>query len=326
MLFLFRSLMTLLHLAALALATGAALAALVAQGGIFSDRLDVLTHFAPVWLTLAMAALGLWILAGGRQPFAPTPVMAAIAILASGALIVPEFLRPSGGPPPAEGETLKIVQFNLWGRGENPDRAVKWILAQDADILVFQEAFARSGGVARALSSQYPHHVTCAEPYPCSTMILSRQRPVRKRNLGGNTPYVLSGAEATFATPKGEFSVIGVHFTWPIPAGPQQQQTLRLARVVAEHPRETTIVSGDFNSTPWSFSLRRQDQMLGLIRRTRGQNSWPATAVSRWKVRPPLPFLAIDQVYAGSDWKTVSVTRGPKLGSDHYPIVTVLRR
>lgn len=323
---LLNTLLMLVRLGALALATVAAVASLAAQGGIFSDRLDVLTHFAPIWMAMAIAGLLLWGLAGGRRLLRPTPVVAAMALLASGALVAPEVLRPGSEPPPARGETLKLVQFNLWGRGENPDKAVRWILAQEADILVFQEAFARSGGVARALAREYPYRVTCADPYPCSTMILSRQRPVARRSLGAKTPYWLSGAEATFATARGEFSVIGVHFTWPIPAGPQQQQTLRLSRAVAEHPRGSTIVMGDFNSTPWSFSLRRQDRMLGLIRRTRGQASWPATAVSRWKIRPPLPFLAIDQVYAGSDWKTVSVTRGPKLGSDHYPIVTVLRR
>ncbi|HQR90495.1 MAG TPA: endonuclease, partial [Caulobacter sp.] len=40
----------------------------------------------------------------------------------------------------------------------------------------------------------------------------------------------------------------------------------------------------------------------------------------------PAPFLPIDHVYAGGAWKTVSVVRGPALGSDHRPIVVKLRR
>ena len=34
----------------------------------------------------------------------------------------------------------------------------------------------------------------------------------------------------------------------------------------------------------------------------------------------------LDQVYAGAQWKTVSIERGPRLASDHYPVIVVLRR
>ena len=78
------------------------------------------------------------------------------------------------------------------------------------------------------------------------------------------------------------------------------------------------------NSTPWSFTLRRQDGRLGLERRTRALFSWPVAPTYGWT--PPFPLLAIDQVYAGSDWKTVSVKAGPKQGSDHLPVTVVLRR
>jgi endonuclease/exonuclease/phosphatase (EEP) superfamily protein YafD len=40
----------------------------------------------------------------------------------------------------------------------------------------------------------------------------------------------------------------------------------------------------------------------------------------------PFPLLPIDQIYAGSGWRPVSVARGEAQGSDHYPIVAVLTR
>ena len=36
------------------------------------------------------------------------------------------------------------------------------------------------------------------------------------------------------------------------------------------------------------------------------------------------PLLPIDHLYAGPGWATVSVRRGPPLGSDHYPLVVTL--
>lgn len=324
---LFKSLGAILRLTGSALALTGALSALAAQGGRFSDRLDALTHFAPNWLVLGLVGLALWMLAGGRGLARPTPLLAAVAIVAAGGLMAPELTRSSGPTAPAEGETLKLIQFNLWGRDGSADGMVDWIRSQDADILVFEEAFARTGGVARALRRDYPYQTTCADRVPCSTMILSRRKPVAHKGLGASgTQDWLSGAVARFRTERGEFTVIGVHYTWPLPAGPQQEQTRRLARVLDGLPRESAIVAGDFNSTPWSFSLRRQDKRFGLDRRTHALASWPAAPFSRHRIDLPFPILPIDQVYAGSDWKTVSVARGPKLGSDHYPVVVVLRR
>lgn len=324
---LLQTLALLVRFAGFALAAVGALAAAAAQGGRFSDRLDVLTHFAPLWLLLGVLGLIVWVLGGGRSLVRVTPIVAAAAVLLAGGLMVPELARPKAPPAPAEGETIKLVQFNIWGRAGDPEGIVEWVRAQDADILVFEEAFARTGGVARALADDYPYQTTCAEPDPCSTMILSRRKPVSEEGLGSSVSKAwLPGAKATWRTARGEFTVIGVHYTWPVPAGPQQQMTRRLAAVLDDLPKGSTIVAGDFNSTPWSFSLRRQDKRFGLDRRTHALATWPAAPFSRRRIAFPFPFLPIDHVYAGHDWKTVSVTRGPKLGSDHYPVVVTLRR
>ncbi len=312
--------------AALLLAAVCATALVAAQGGRFSDRLDILTHFTP-WLLLgALVAIAVWALAGRRGRL--TPVLALVGSLSAAMLMGPELLAAAGQKSgPVEGARLKIIQFNLWGRNRDPAGTAQWILEEDPDVVVFQEGFAKSGGVARALADRYPHRTTCAEPRACSTMILAKRRPVAEGGLqAGVSQANLSGAWATFRGSRGAYTVVGAHYTWPVPAGPQQQQTLRLARVLEAFPKESLIVTGDFNSTPWSFSLRRQDRLFGLERRTRALFTWPAGRFSGHDFAAPFPILAIDQVYAGSDWKTVSVRRGPALGSDHYPVVVELAR
>ena len=37
------------------------------------------------------------------------------------------------------------------------------------------------------------------------------------------------------------------------------------------------------------------------------------------------PILPIDHIYAGSDWRMTGLRRGPRLGSDHFPLVATLR-
>jgi endonuclease/exonuclease/phosphatase (EEP) superfamily protein YafD len=118
--------------------------------------------------------------------------------------------------------------------------------------------------------------------------------------------------------------VVGVHYAWPTDPRRQQYQEARLASILAAVDRSRAIVAGDLNSTPWSFSRRRWDERFGLIRRTRAVFSWPALTQAQFPVLGAVPFLPIDHVYAGSGWATVDVERGPKLGSDHYPIVVTL--
>lgn len=318
-----KALTDLLRALALVLAAAFAALALAAQGGRFSDRLDVLTHFTPIWLGGLLLALLTWTLTGRRGR--STPLLALAGSLSALTLMIPELVASQSRGGKVDGEALTVVQFNVWGRNRDPEGTARWILATDPDIIVLEEGFSRSGGVTKALAGRYPHRTTCAEPRPCSTMILSKRHPIAEGGLSTSVSRAdLVGAWATYSAPGGSYTVVGVHYTWPYPAGPQQQMTLRLAKVLEGFPKDRLIVSGDFNSTPWSFSMRRQDRLFGLERRTRGLASWPAGDVSRLHLASPFPLLAIDQIYAGEAWRTVRVKRGPKLGSDHYPLVIVL--
>jgi endonuclease/exonuclease/phosphatase (EEP) superfamily protein YafD len=102
-------------------------------------------------------------------------------------------------------------------------------------------------------------------------------------------------------------------------------QARRFADLLADFDRDSLIVAGDFNLTPWSFALRRGDARLGLRRLSRALATWPAGPVYAG-VALPFPVLPIDHVYAGRAWRVVSLKRGPRLGSDHYPVVVVLTR
>lgn len=310
---------------ALMLALGCAAFAVAGQGGRFSDWLDAINHGMPIFLAGAIVALLLWLLTGrqGRG----TPVLAGVAIVSALLIMGPELNAAAKQKPAADARpTLKVLQFNLWYLNRQPEETARWILEQDADILVFEESFRRSGGIVRRLSDRYPYKATCADPYPCSTVVMSKRPPVASGGMGKWGHGWLSGAWATYASDAGPFTVAGVHYTWPVPAGPQQQQSKRMVKAISHFPKDSLIVTGDFNSTPWSWTLRRQDKAFGLERRTLALPSWPAGDFMSKGVAAPVPFLPIDHIYAGKAWRTVSVKRGPKLGSDHYPVVIELAR
>ena len=317
----------LVRLAAMLLALTAMSLSLLALGGVVSRWLDVLTHFAPFYLAAGVVAVAARLLTG-TDGARPTVTMGLAAIGFAAVLMAPEiFVSLMRDPPPATGQTLKLVQFNLWGENFDPAGTAAWIRSQHADVVVLEEASGQASPIPAMLKDAFPYQTSCAPPRPCSTVILTREKPTAFAGLLGDlSPARLAGAWVTLGDGPRAFTVVGAHYTWPIPAGPQQAQSIRLSKVLEGFDKKNLIVAGDFNSTPWSFALWRQDARFGLQRRTRALFSWPAARFTRWNLRSPIPFLAIDHVYAGDDWKTVSVARGPRLGSDHFPVVAVLRR
>lgn len=297
-----------------ALAVIAAACALAALGGLASDRLDVLTHFAPIYLVVAgLAALGALAL---RTPVRDATLgLATAAAVASGALMAPEFLRDTGPTAPADApDQIRLVQINA--TAGNPDivRIADWLVAQKADVLMIQEArHDLRDLIYRRTHWRIANRTGNVMIFTPGLRLQMDRRPLPP---GASLTYV----NATYASASGPFEVITAHIAWP------NQRRHRRARddlmmVVGRLPHERMVLAGDFNSTPWSFVMRRQEARLGLIRRDRAIPTYPARVLGHdW----PWPFLPIDHVYAGPGWATVKVERGPNLGSDHYPLITTL--
>ncbi|HEY8617501.1 endonuclease/exonuclease/phosphatase family protein [Phenylobacterium sp.] len=288
------------------------MAPLAGQFGRASLTADILNHFAPIWLAGALLAAAAAALFRGEAR-ALLAAVGGLGIVLSATLLLPEFLRDAGpkAAPRAAGE-IKVVQFNVWHYNEDLGRAVDWLVAQDPDIAIVEET---TPAFRRLMAERTDWRVACAN---CEVMIFS-QRPLREIRQA-RPPRPIPAAQAMI----GDIPVIGVHYAWPTDAEDQQYQEARLASMLAGVDRSRAIVAGDLNSTPWSFSRRRWDEQFGLIRRTRAVFSWPARPQARFRWTGLFPFLPIDHVYAGSGWATVKVERGPRLGSDHYPVVVTL--
>ena len=304
--------------AALALALGCLLAALAALGGRWSSRLDLLSHFAPFWFAGALLSLGCSLLLGGVA-FRPSVLVAGVAVLAAGALILPEVLRPVRAPlPTATRHLLKLIQLNAWSSNVDMPATVRWLLLQDADLVLVEE-------VTPALSAALLSHGYQRTRGTPRVEIYSR-RPSQA------PPFPLSEAEwhampsfarAQFAVDSQVYDVIAVHVGWPSDsAQPVQLATLR--RIASRYDQDRLIVVGDFNLTPWSATLQRLDRSWPLERRDRALFSWPAQPFLSGRLRSPIAFLPIDHIYAGAAWRTVKIERGPRLGSDHYPVMITL--
>jgi len=293
--------------------------AVLALGGIVNPTLDLLAHFAPLWLLGCAGTLLLSALSDATFRAAGM-LLSAIGIVAAATLMAPEVLRSAGPQAPASAPgQLKIVQFNVWRENSDIRKTVGWLASQNADIMILEETTPQMRALLKAqpgwrLSCQLCETVSVS-PHP----LRRPERPISER-LADPIPLT----QALFDDQHGTFAVLAAHNGWPTDWRQQLRQEGHVAANVRRYPPERTILAGDFNSTPWSFLRRSWDHRFGLIRRERGVFSWPARGLAGLGADLPFPLLPIDHLYAGPGWATVSVRRGPRLTSDHYPLVVIL--
>lgn len=315
--------MQLLSSAAIGLGAVSIVGAVVAQAGRFYSPPDILAHFAPVYLVGSGVALVGSMLTRRRSSRVLLLLLGIGGILASGALIVPGLVGVQMQKESEASRTIKIVQFNLNGDRLWDDRIVRWIISEDPDVVVLQDL----DPVLHALISRRisDRHIFCSKD--CKVALISKGMPNESDSFGGGA-YGLTPATIVvdFGAGSGHFTMAGTHIARPGSRGAssptasvwvQEENMRRLRRILKDYDQNTLILVGDFNSTPWSFARRRDEAGVNLMRRTDLVFTWPANPTG-------VAFLAIDHVYAGRAWKTVSIRRGPRLGSDHYPVVAVL--
>jgi endonuclease/exonuclease/phosphatase (EEP) superfamily protein YafD len=308
------------------LCLGGALAGLMGLGGWLSGWLDIFAAFAPIWLAVSALGAALAWPTLGREMRRPALIAAAVGILANVVLIAPEYLRPTQVAAPAGlGPPLTVLTFNVWDDNRQADATVDAIIRANADVVVLQEYFGLSVEAQQRLFKAYPNRAGC--PPGCDLVMLSK----RPWLVGGPTTANRSQNDVAIwgetTAPDGRpVDVMTLHYLWPVPPGPQAIQRGWIADVVAGLPKADLIVAGDFNLAPWTAALKRQDaDFAPLTRREKALFTWPAL-IARLDRPSPAAILPIDHFYAGAAWKTLSVRRLPRAGSDHYGMLVTLAR
>ena len=180
--------MDLIHAAILIMALAPALLAGLGLGGAFSERLDVLTHFTPLYGLGGLCATGLAGFAGPAN--LPAITLGLFAVLAAGGMMAPDWIaRLSQRRGLCAGTTtLKLIQFNLWYRNLDPARTADWIEAERPDIVVVEEAVRAAAPVLDALASALPHRSLRLDGKRSMTLILSRFPLIESGDLADDRP------------------------------------------------------------------------------------------------------------------------------------------
>jgi endonuclease/exonuclease/phosphatase (EEP) superfamily protein YafD len=315
----------------------AAVFSIAGLGGAWSGWLDLLNNFAPIWFAVLMLATPLAALLVPRGVARWGVLALALSgLLVSGAEVLPELAAAVTLPHFGDGQpalaALKIVTFNTWSDNDRPQQVVERVQAADPDAFALIEmGWPLLHHGIEGFAARYPYRTTPKGGCPRDMQIFSK-RPFSA--WGCAVTYDPARPEVTAAivwgrtqAPDGRpFTFATTHYAWPFPGGGQAMQMAALTRWTTAHADGDLILTGDFNLTPWSFALHRQDGKLKLMmRRDHAVFTWPAT-IARLYRPAPFAILPIDHIYAGRAWRTLDVRRLARAGSDHYGIEATFGR
>ncbi len=210
---------------------------------------------------------------------------------------------------------LRVATFNVWYDNDRIDDVAKFLADTDADLVVMQEVTKDNWGRLRqALGSRYPYSLG-----DFGLVILSKYKIIADGRLDrgdyqpGSSP-MLRWAQVEVNGVPVEFA--GVHLSRPFHPALQAQDVAVLTDFV-RHQTRPLIVAGDFDLTPWTDKLTGFTQATGLDRYNSFHFTWPL----HFHGSALVPFVATDNVFASVQFAKIATRAGPRLGSDHRPIV-----
>ncbi len=274
--------------------------------------LDLFAHFrlqyAVVFLVLAA------VLALQRRAL---PVLVSLL----GVLVSIAPLVGHGGLPRQAAGTdaarLRLVSYNTWFRAHDHTRLVRYLEEVAADVVVLQEMSAAQADRLHASLASYPYAYTA--PGIAGAVIFSRW-PLREAATIQLTAQGTPAARVVLDWHGTPVTLFGVHLHWPLGAASarlRNQELLGLA-AFAKATSGPVLVAGDFNVTPWSGHFR------DLIRHSGMSDCAPRIFSRSWPAQFPPLGIVIDHCLASRHWRSLETMSGPRLGSDHLPLVVDL--
>jgi endonuclease/exonuclease/phosphatase (EEP) superfamily protein YafD len=236
-------------------------------------------------------------------------------------LLLPFSLLPlattsSALPADAEGApALVVVAANVYVGNRDPAPLVAWLKQQPADVVVLSElSEPYAAALSSALGDDYPHRELHPKNSPFGIGMVSR-RPLRNPVLIDDSDGV---RRLTAEVSAGDRSarIVAAHPMPPLAPEWHGKRDHLLSSIVRENGDMPIVVAGDLNATPWSTALWGAGRG-GLRRTTSLAPTWPRSG--RGAIGIP-----IDHILATSHWRRGRSGRGPKIGSDHYPVFASL--
>jgi endonuclease/exonuclease/phosphatase (EEP) superfamily protein YafD len=223
-----------------------------------------------------------------------------------------------GVPLPSEGSrTYRSLLMNVNTESGDPARVAQTIRQLEADLIVLEEVSDRWLSALSPSLRDYPYSEVMPSEDNFGIALFSKHPLVRSeiKEIGeAGVPSVIAEVEL----PDGRITVIGTH---PLPPNGAENSRMRndqLAQLPAfvRQVNGPVLLLGDLNGTPWCVPFRRLLRETGLRDSSQGRGVLPT-----WPTYLPLLLIPLDHCLHSGEIHVATKQRGPRVGSDHYPLV-----
>lgn len=220
-----------------------------------------------------------------------------------------------------DGVTLLAV--NVLQENTQHDRVLRLIEQVDPDVLLLMETDPRwIDALAPALAA-YPT-VVCDPREDFYGMTFATRLPTTEARImrltHDETPTLFAELKARNGQ---EFVYVGLHPQPPTPDGAdtdERDTQIAYSARFARREDRPLVAMGDFNEAAWSLSAQEFRRVGGYVDPRRGRGFFSSFHAEHPMIRAP-----IDQVYVTADVAVVGIALGPRVGSDHFPLIARLR-
>ena len=275
------------------------------------SALDIFNNGLPA---LAAGSLVLFLLALLTRDWRAIALAGLLAAINIG-LIFAGLQGAAAEATPGSKRFLRVATFNVWFDNYRIDGIDRFLNDTDADVVVLQEVTKdHLGPLHRGLDARYPYSVgdfgiVIFSKYPINGdgRVDRPGYPEWIRLLARWVELDVNGTAV---------ELVGVHLARPFYPVLQEHDVTSLIQFVLTR-KLPLIVAGDFNMTPWTDQLKQFTRTTGLGRFNNFHFTWPM----RWRKYPFVPLVAIDNVFASPAFAKIGAIGGPRLGSDHRPVI-----
>jgi len=279
--------------------------------------LGLLSHFRLQYALAAATSLAIFLIFRSRAGALASGLLLAVNL---GSLL----LYYAGGPATAtaSGPALRVLYANV--NTKNPDHQplLELIERESPDIIALAEVHDDWVESLSVLRDRYPHQVIRPRIDNFGIGLWSRHPLAlgEVRSWGdANVPSI----EARFLHQDQPITML---FTHPLPPMRRRLTALRDGQLttlagIAKARGPRTVLLGDFNTTPFHAifdEVLATSDLRDASRSFGPQPTWPARLP--WVLRIP-----IDHCLHSADLEITRLQTGPRIGSDHLPLIVELR-
>lgn len=275
--------------------------------------LQLFTHFRLQYFVVSALLVVAFVLLRDRRY---AVLMFATAFI-NGAHVLPWYFDE---PYSAGGRELTLVQANVLST--NTDFAGLFALldAAQPDVVVLQEVSPAWAQELKRLHNAYPHQVIEERDGNFGIAVLSKYT-LTAAAVVASEPLKFPTIVATLDVSGRRLQLVATHPM--IPLGPRnyadRNTQLETVANLLRRSVGARIVVGDLNASPWDLHYRALESRTGLRNVRRGFGVMPT-----WPTFLPIAMIPIDHVLVSSEVGVVDARTGPRIGSDHLPLIVTL--